>query len=173
MYNKTINALDKVMMDTIALIKGSNEKLINTIPFEGSWTAAQVARHLIKAATDMPALFIKYAPETDRQPDENVAEIKSILLDFDRKMVSPDGIVPEEKYYTIEELITDTDKIRQENLEALKTAQLNQVPTLQDWNPLNGYTKLELLHFVLYHTQRHNRQINKIIEKVHQGQPSL
>ena len=173
MHEATINALDKAMQETIALIKCSIEEQINTIPFTGSWTAAQVARHLIKAGTDMPTIFLKEAPEADRKPDANIAEIKEILLDFNRKLQAPEGIVPEEKHYTIEETATATEKIRRQTLEALKTANLNQIPQLPEWNPLKGYTKLELLHFALYHTQRHNRQISIILEKAHKGQPSL
>lgn len=166
MYQNIINELDKAMSKTISLIESANEISINQIPFKGSWTAAQTARHLVKAGADMPALFAAQAPTANRQPDEKAGELKGILLDFDKKMESPEFIIPEDKNYTKKELINDTEKIRKETMEVLTTARLDEIPTLQEGNPLKDYTKLELLHFAVYHTQRHNRQIKNILEKV-------
>lgn len=166
MYQNIINELDEAMRGTIALIESANENSINQIPFKRSWTAAQTARHLVKAGTDMPSLFAAKAPAANRQPDERAAELKDILLDFDKKMESPEFIIPENKNYTKEELINDTENIRKETMNVLATAKLDEIPTLQEGNPLKDYTKLELLHFAVYHTQRHNRQIKNILEKV-------
>lgn len=162
--DKSIAAeLDKAMKETISLISSANESNINKVPFKDSWTAAQTARHLIKAGSGMVEMFNTEAPKANRVADEKAAELKDILLNFDLKMDSPDFIVPEDKQYTKEELIIETDKIREETIEVLKTAQLDEIPETEDDNPLKGYTKLELLHFAVYHTQRHNRQIRNIL----------
>lgn len=155
--------LDKAMQETISLISSANESDINKVPFKGSWTAAQTARHLIKAGNGMAEMFSTEAPKANREADEKAAELKDILLNFDLKMDSPDFIVPEDKQYSKEELISQTDKIRKETVEVLKTAQLDEIPNTDEGNPLKGYTKLELLHFAVYHTQRHNRQIRNIL----------
>jgi uncharacterized damage-inducible protein DinB len=155
--------LDKAMKETILLISYANEDNINKIPFKGSWTAAQTARHLVKAGNGMAEMFSTEAPKANRAADEKAAELKGILLDFDLKMESPGFIVPEEKQYSKDELITETDRIRKEITEVLKTARLDEIPETEDDNPLKGYTKLELLYFAVYHTQRHNRQITNIL----------
>lgn len=165
MYQNIINDLDEAMRETVTFIKSANENSINRIPFKGSWTAAQTARHLVKAGADMPNLFSAQAPASNRQPDERAAELKDLLLNFEIKMESPEFIIPEDKSYTKEELINDTEKTRRETMEVLATANLGEIPELQEGNPLKDYTKLELLHFAVYHTQRHNRQIKNILEK--------
>lgn len=166
MYNNIISELNEAMKETVSLIESAGEKEVNIIPFKGSWTAAQTARHLVKAGADMPSLFARQAPPANRQPDEKAPELKDLLLNFEIKMDSPEFILPEHKNYSKEELITDTENIRKETMEVLATANLDEIPELQESNPLKDYTKLELLHFAVYHTQRHNRQIKNILEKV-------
>ncbi|MBF01601.1 DinB family protein [Flavobacterium coralii] len=155
--------LDKAMQETISLISSANESDINKVPFKGSWTAAQTARHLIKAGNGMAEMFSTEAPKANREADEKASELKEMLLDFDLKMNSPDFIVPEDKQYNKKELITGTESIRSQTVEVLRNAQLDEIPETEDDNPLKGYTKLELLHFAVYHTQRHNRQIRNIL----------
>ena len=166
MYQEVANALSQAMEETVSLISLANQKDINKVPFEGGWTAAQTARHLIKAGNGAAAMFTAPAPKANRKPDEKAPELEGILLDFDRKMDAPDFIVPEDRDFTKEELINDTGKNRKETMAALETASLDEVPEMPEGNPLKGYTKLELLYFALYHTQRHNRQIRNILKAV-------
>lgn len=164
MYTQASTELSKAMKETIALLDSAPESTINKIPFKGSWTAAQTAQHLIKAGRGMPEIFKNPAPKAKRQPDEKVGEWKEIMLDPDSKMESPEFIVPEDRQYNKEKLINDTESIRKQTLEILKTADMDEIPDMEEGNPLKGSTKLELLYFVIFHTQRHNRQMRKILE---------
>src|SRR5688500_18384836 len=69
---------------------------INVVPFEGSWTPAQVAEHIIKATSGLPDN--KTAP-ADRSADAKVAEIESVFLNFDIKMKSPEFVLPGNKEF--------------------------------------------------------------------------
>jgi hypothetical protein len=97
----------------------------------------------------------------ERSADEKIPMFRKTFLDFSSKMKAPEFIVPEEKTYD-----------KQTSIEALKNAfkQLKETADKADVNemveglPMGTVTKLELLHFVLYHTQRHLHQLKKICE---------
>lgn len=158
--------LESALRQTISLLKDFPGKSLNTKPATGGWSGAQAIQHLYLSEKDMAQLLAMPAPSTDRNPEERAAEFKSILLDFDRKMDAPPFLVPEEKQYDKPELIKLLEDLIAPILEAVRNNNLNQVPDLGEGHPLNGSTKLELVHFAAYHTIRHNRQIEKIKEQV-------
>ena len=65
------------------IISAASEEEINTVPFEGSWTAAQTAQNIILASSGLPALFAGKKEKTTREPHENVKKLDSIFLDFE------------------------------------------------------------------------------------------
>src|SRR5688572_27226011 len=58
---------------------------INVVPFEDSWTAGQVAEHIIKATGGLPDNKTQHA---DRPADAKVRDIEAVFLNFDIKMKS-------------------------------------------------------------------------------------
>ena len=84
-----------------------------------------------------------------------------MFLNFETKFKSPEFIVPEKKKYDKDEVM----KAIGASINKLKYAR-NEVNLSEIINlPIFGeITKLELLYFVLYHTQRHIHQLKKIIK---------
>jgi len=156
--------LDAAFSQTISLLNGMSQEALNTIPFTGSWTAAQVARHIYKSQKGSDIMLLQPTEEPQRDPAERVPNYRGILLDFDHKLESPDFLIPEDKEYDKADLIDALEKTRAEILPALDNANLNETAPQPEQSPLYGSTKLEIVHFLLYHTQRHNRQIEKIKE---------
>jgi len=166
MSKEITNQLETALNDTLFLLSSFNEKEMNTVPFEGSWTAAQVCRHLLKSETGMDELFYAPGKPVERKPDERADGFKELFLNFDIKMKSPDFIVPEDKDYNKEELTKPLEEAKNKMLEAMKKVNLNEDASLPEEHPLTGSTKLELVHFITYHTMRHNHQLRKIREAV-------
>ncbi|MEO6221498.1 MAG: hypothetical protein ABIO81_13780 [Ginsengibacter sp.] len=76
-------------------------------------------------------------------------------------MKSPDTIVPDDGPF---EIISVTDAL-QKSFNALKENSTQaKLDEIVKGLPLGEITKLELLHFVLYHTSRHVHQMRKIKE---------
>ena len=152
-------ALDKTWANFFKLVAEANWQTINTIPFKDGWSIAQVATHVKKSnKAIIQGLQMKGKP-CERNPDERIGELKKVFLDFKAKYKSPDFILPEKKEYKKEETIEQL-KISIEQLKELRsTTNLSEIISL----PIFGeITKLEILHFVLYHTQRHVRQLKNI-----------
>lgn len=164
MPKEIITQLESALNDTLHLVDSLSENDLNKVPFEGSWTAAQVARHLYKSEAGIDQMFYAPSKPVERAPDEKAAWLKELFLNFETKMKSPDFILPEEQHYDKDALGNLLKEEKEKVLEAVNNSNLNEEAVLGDDHPLKGNTKLEILHFLTYHTMRHNHQIRKIKE---------
>lgn len=158
--------INKTFTELVKIISSFHEHQINATPFEDSWTAGQVAEHIIMSGSGFVEIIYGPVAETRRAPDELIERIKTSFLDFTIKMKSPDFIIPAEKNYEKKELLKTLEDIRQkinqaiENLDLLKTCLAFELPVL-------GFvTRLEAIYFILYHTQRHVHQLKNIYQKL-------
>jgi DinB superfamily len=154
-----LGSLEKATGDLLTLLDLFSEGAINTVPFEGSWTAAQVADHITRSNTSITkALFLNGAA-INRNPGERIDELKEIFLNFNNKFKSPDFIVPTQDIYKRETVVGHLKQSIQRMKEITTSANLSEMIN----HPAFGdITKFEILHFVLYHTQRHIHQLEKI-----------
>jgi len=154
----------QIGQELFQLLLPLSEAQINAVPFKGSWTAAQLATHITKSNNGIAqALQMKGKP-AERDPEARVNELKDTFLDFSIKLKSPSFIIPEERIYK-KEAVTDALKKSSEQLKtSALTANPNEIINLPA--AFGEITKLELFHFVLYHTQRHVRQLKNIISHI-------
>ena len=148
------------------MISSLHEEQLNTIPFKSSWTAGQVAEHLIKSNGGFAKLLFGPVKETERATDELVRGIKEAFLDFTIKMDSPASVLPTESRYKKEDLLNSFEDIKTTIGQAIQTLDLSQ--TCIDFEiPETGFlTRTEAVWFVIYHTQRHIHQLENIIDKI-------
>lgn len=146
------------------LLNSFNEEQLNTVPFEGSWTAAQVASHICKAG-DCGVLYDTTVP-SDRQPDEKVPAVKSVFLDFDTKMTSPEFIRPDEGYLPKASVLKDIAAIWEKLTTAAGTVNLTEECTSFEVPGFGAFTRLEWIQFINIHTQRHIHQLQRIYDTV-------
>jgi len=156
-----LTAIGEAVSDMGGLMESLDEIQVNTIPFEGSWTAGQLFNHVTKSINGMPGAMLKETAQAERDSEEKIAVFKKTFLDFSTKMKSPEIVIPDDgpfqKQASIQALTISFEKMK----EPTKKANLNELLT---GLPMGEVTKLELLHFVLYHTQRHLHQMKKIAD---------
>lgn len=136
---------------------------LNKIPFEDSWTAGQLCNHVLKSTVGIVQAMKIDGKPTNRNSSEKIAELKNIFLDFSNKFQSPDEIVPDNGPYEKQKIVDDLTKCLTDLNFYSSNTDLNEEV---DGGPLGPITKYELLHFVLYHSQRHLRQMKRIYEAV-------
>jgi len=145
--------------------KISNDQ-IDVVPFEGSWTAGQVAEHIVKAVSGTPELLNGKVEPANRPYDEQVAGLKKVFLDFNLKMKSPEFIVPTETKHDQAALLNSFSRLGKEMENAAINLDLTLLCKASEL-PGNGYlTRFEWLSFALVHTQRHIHQLQRISEKL-------
>ncbi len=156
-------SLDNTTTELLTIISSVDEKDINTVPFENSWTSAQVVAHITRSIDRMGEALKMPGKITDREPDEKAGGFKTMFLNFESKMKSPPFVLPEQDVYEKDLLI---DKLKNTEKKFTEAAHSTNLSELLDLPPIGQLTKLELLHFVLYHTQRHIHQLKNILQKV-------
>jgi hypothetical protein len=147
----------------IDMVAALSQDEINAVPFEGSWTAAQVTEHLCKSDNAMIQALNGPVQPTNRPPDAGVNKLRAIFLDFSTKLPSPEFIIPAAGTHEKESLI-DAFKTGREQLgKAIQTLDLSATCHM----PIFGEpTRMELIAFVIFHTQRHTNQVKHISEKL-------
>jgi hypothetical protein len=82
-------------------------------------------------------------------------------LIFQKKLTQPEFLVPEEQVYKKQSAIDELHNAFNVFRENVSGANVNE---LVEGLPLGPITKWEIIHFVLYHTQRHLHQMKNICE---------
>lgn len=148
-YDQFLGALDQF-----------TEEEINAVPFEGSWTPAQVAHHIIRATKGIPDTNTRIA---DRASDAKVPEIEAVFLDFSVKFTSPEFILPDTtRKFDKKNLLERLSTIRNTHIEHITSTELAEI-CLDFELPGIGYlTRYEWYRFIAAHCRRHSFQLQKI-----------
>jgi hypothetical protein len=166
MLTKLSSDFTATTADLLATIASFKEDDINTIPFEGSWTAGQVGEHIYKSMSGVSHSLQGAVKKTDRDPGEKIKAIGDIFLNFDLKMKSPDFIQPSELPHDKTLLLRCLTLITSEVSEQITSQDLSVIclqPILPGFGDL---TRLELNYFIVFHTQRHIHQLKKILGSI-------
>jgi hypothetical protein len=162
MTQQAINEYKTATDNFLKVLSMFNTQQFNAVPFEGSWTPAQVADHLLKSQWGLPEVFTGNTKPADRKPDASNAMIEGIFLDFSKKFKSPEFIIPTEEPQDKTELL---DKYQQKSEEIQQTATpLDDTEICLDFAipGAEPFTRMEWLHLVACHTIRHTRQLENI-----------
>lgn len=160
--NNLFEQLDETTDELISLLSPLNEEQLNKIPFEGSWTAAQLATHITMSIAAM-AKSINEQGETGRKPDEKVAWLENAFLDLSSKLEVRDFIRPEERTYTKDEVMTTLQTAITDFRQNASNNKLNDVITHFIFKDISKY---EIVVFIIVHTQRHVQQLKGIINSI-------
>jgi hypothetical protein len=163
----------EVQRNIIETFKKYNETLyefseseLNTVPYQGSWTAGQNTQHIILASSGYPKLFAGKTEKTARKPDEKIKEVEALFLNFNIKMNSPEYIKPEIKEYNKNSLTLSLLNIESDLLTASETCDLTLICLDSEVPGFGTFTILEWISFALIHTQRHTKQLHDIFNYV-------
>ncbi len=156
----------KTFNDLLQTLSSIEEKKINTIPFPDSWTAAQVAQHIILSAGGFVQLLNGPDKDTERDPEANIPNLKATFLNFDTKMKSPDFIVPEVKNYDKQELVHSLQDIETGLVKAIETLDVTKTCTAFELPGSGFLTRAEGITFAIVHTQRHVHQLKNITQRL-------
>jgi uncharacterized protein YndB with AHSA1/START domain len=159
-----VEAINVTVMQIAGFLMPLRDAEINKVPFKESWTPAQLVRHITKSMSGLGELLSKPVKPAERDPYQKVLPLKQAFLDITHRMQSPDFIVPEEKVYDKPKILEDLNTC----LFLLNHSEdkIDGTGLITDL-PLGDVTKLELLHFLLYHAQRHLIQMKRITDALH------
>ncbi|RZL48810.1 MAG: DinB family protein [Pedobacter sp.] len=154
-FNQAFAELDKA-------IKLFTDKDFNVIPFADSWTAGQVAEHILLSNDGFGEVLNDKVEDATRAVDHLKIQLKEILLNFENKMKSPEFILPALKDYDKQVQLTKSSKIKNAMLKSINDLDLSKMCVSFPLPGLGFLTRLEAIYFVIYHTERHAHQLNEI-----------
>ncbi len=166
MKTDLLNEIDQSTAGLLNAIELFTTEQFNRIPFEGSWTAGQVAEHVYKSEAGIPKIWRGSSIATERDPDEKSAVLKSIFLDFSKKLTPPDFILPTDEPKEVEALYNAIKAKRQEIRKLAEEADLTRTFTGASFPQLGELTGLEWATFMISHSKRHTFQITNIFNKI-------
>lgn len=135
---------------------------VNTVPFAGSWTAGQVAEHILKSGKGLPKLFQAETEPCTRAIDANTPGIRSMFLNMELKMKAPDFNQPSAGPHNQKALSDAFLRLKAELENAADTFDLSLICKGFQMPGFGFLTRLEWLAFVCAHTQRHTMQLQNI-----------
>ena len=164
--NELLAELHEAASGFLQAFSSFTQEQVNIVPFEGSWTAGQVAEHILKSASGVLGALTGQAEATARNPEEHVALLRKIFLDFNTKMKGPDIVAPssepKDKEALTGALIAAFSGIREaaEGKDLLKTFPAFPLPGLGE------LTGVEFVNFITVHIKRHIHQLQNIAAKL-------
>ena len=148
------------------LLSSFTEEQFNIVPFEGSWTAAQVGDHVERSQFLVSGIMSSPTMPTQRDSQEKVETLKRIFLDFTTKLTSPEMILPSAEKMEKARIINNLTSIAGKVDEVINTVNLAEICTAFKLPNIGEMTGEEWAYFIIYHTQRHTHQLNNILQKV-------
>jgi hypothetical protein len=145
----------------LQILDAFSEEAFNTVPPCGGWTPGQVAEHLLLSAGVVEVISGKTVAAT-RPPDEKVAGIGAIFLDFTTKLSSPAFIIPAEGYYDKGEMMNRLRVVWTKLAEAVRLLDLSVICLDFEFPGSGTLTRLEWIQFYVFHTRRHIVQLERI-----------
>lgn len=163
MKKDIVEQLEETTNELLQLVSSFGEEEMNSVPFKDSWTAAQVADHITKSNASMIRSLSEEGKISSRSIDEGVPKLKEIFLDFTSKLQSPKFILPTRDTYSKEIVVADLKNSIEQIKKLSNTINLSEIVNHRVFGEI---TKFEILHFVVYHTQRHIYQLKNILQRV-------
>ncbi len=161
-----LNLINVNTEEVTGLLSPLSQKEINTIPFEGSWTAGQLAKHVIISNSGFAEMLNGPVGNRYGKHDELVQRIKADFLNFSIKMKSPEFVEPKKIDYNKEDLLSSLEALNNKLNQSIQSLDLSKTCLAFELPVYGILTRLEAVCFVIYHTKRHIHQLRNIIKKL-------
>jgi DinB superfamily len=162
MKNDLSQKINDTKNDLLVALDTFRPEKFNVIPFDGSWTAGQVAEHILKSASAMLQTMNGPVKIADRDPGQYMKPLGDAFLNFDIKMQSPDFIIPSDEPKDKAVMMHSLDETFEGIKDIAETDDLDMICTGFEMPMLGLLSKKEFIWFTYVHTQRHIHQLKNI-----------
>lgn len=153
--------LDASTKDIVETLLHFNAETFVDKPSGEEWSAAEIAEHLLMLEVSANRVLGGDAIPTNRPPDEKIAMIKWGMED-ETKRQAPDRVKPGGVYTNPQQLIEKLKQQRDQLREAVTAADITEACTSSKHPVMGTLTKWEWVYFIIYHMQRHARQLKRL-----------
>lgn len=162
MHTEIVKSMKTSFEELIQLLSNLDQQQLNEVPFEGSWTAAQVGDHLFQSY-ELIDILRENAEQASRPIDQKVQDIQELFLNFEVKFQSPVSILPYKGVIDKVELLHGLECRTKQLIDFAGANDLSLICAGFEFPGFGTLTRLELLTFIDVHTRRHIHQLKNII----------
>jgi len=170
MDNKNIqlaNSLDTSTQNILQTAGKFSDEMFNKKPTPAHWSAAEVLEHLYRAEVGVPKIMWGKTVGAERPADEKSALFKKAFLESDQRYQAPDIAIPKNQFSRDE--LTQKFRANREHLISMLRKdgfKLNRICKEADHPVFGTLTRLEWIEFIILHSDRHLKQMNKVFEHI-------
>lgn len=144
-----------------------SDETLNTVPFEESWTAGQVAEHIINSQLYIITQLSEGPVSTaDRLYDQEINTIQEIFRDMESKAKTDESIAPGPPPHDLKTLQKALQEQKKQQIKIIKTKKLEEFSAILEFPGIGHLSRYEWMHMMIEHGQRHRRQIDNIYKKL-------
>jgi len=145
-----------------ALLARIPERVFNQVPFEGSWSPAQVGDHVLKFLNGIKSALELPQVVPGRAPDAYDPVLQEIFLNFDRKAKAPAFVEPSKDHIDKTALLGALEQTTEALRSRIGAGGLLTLCEGAPFPTLGDMTGMEWVLFGDYHLQRHARQLEQM-----------
>lgn len=134
-------------------------------PSERAWSAAQIADHLVKVYFSAVKALSGETIPTNRPPDQKMALIKQ-AMESENKRVAPERVQPSDIAAKCSELIQNLKGLEERLKKIIEESDITEACVSFKHPALGTMTKMEWAAFNNYHTRRHIKQLERLLQNV-------
>jgi hypothetical protein len=138
------------------------EELLFTTPPDNGWSGAQICEHLLILDRIANKVISGETIESTRPSDEKLGLIRSVMLDIENRRVAPERVQPVSAIKDRKLLIDALNAERKRMREMIQTLDITQACISGKHPALGTLTILEWVYFIIYHTERHIGQLQRL-----------
>ncbi len=158
--------VETVNREFIHRLSKFSAELLNKTKTEESWTPGQITEHIIMSNGGILSQLLNgNATPTDRPFNEQVQLIKNIFRSEDKMKTAP-VLEPNQPPHDLEKLMNSLIDQTAQQIRAIKEKELKELSSELQFPPApNGLTRYEWLIFMIEHTSRHGKQLERIFKE--------
>jgi len=153
---------DLSSQNLIQTLNSFSEEHWNVKPAENSWSAAQVAWHLLVIEDGVNRFFTGTTAASTRSGDAIIKRMDQFLENRTRTYSAPDYTHPPDEPGKKQVLIIKIEQVRHQLAQHIIKPDLNVLCLDYKHFFFGELTRYEWIHFVVYHSNRHLIQLQNI-----------
>jgi hypothetical protein len=158
-----LNVSTKHLSETIDVFNDTN---FNQVPFEGSWTAAQVSEHVLKSLDRINQMVLAPTRYTTRNPEQFVIALREMMENFSMKAKSASNLLPGSDPVTKTDIQNRLQQRRDGLFCSIRDLDLSETCIGFEFPGIGHLTRFELISFGDFNMLRHIQQIKNIHKTV-------
>lgn len=155
--------LDASTESLIQQLETIGQDRFNKQPSHTGWSAAQVAEHLLILEVFANKVVSGETIPSTCPPDSKVPLIKGAMEDMETKRTAPEQVIPSADEKELSHLITAIRAQRDLLKQRITTTDITEACISSKHPALGTLTRLEWIYFTIYHTERHRKQLERMV----------